>query len=242
MPTPADIFIKDLEAIEALLYKEVQVLYAKLANMTQTDAVEIIRNINFSKELDRLGLSIAVNKYAKTLDKKIVTLGRQAVKSGLNISKIDLTGLEVLRDLDIETIVAKHLEFVTDLQRTIIRSLTVKTPKAKLIKQFQEMTSGGLTSKQASLAVHESLARFDRTVTMKVTEKIPDVRYVYLGPIDSKNDPATCAIVLADPRNMSGIGFTREEIMTLPVDMAIGGHFNCRHFFGVATVQPEGAV
>ena len=58
-----------------------------------------------------------------------------------------------------------------------------------------------------------------------------DTRYTYVGAIDSKNRPE-CAQVLHDPQNV--IGYTIEEIGSLPVGFVEGGGWGCRQSWQLA--------
>ena len=243
MPDPTAVFLKDLKKIQSQLLRETSTLYKKILKMpSDANALEIVRNIDFMKEMNRLGLGVALDKYKDAYSQIMRDYAGVVKQSGLVPSgiKANIRELETLRNFDFNSIVAKHKYFAEDLQTTVMRNILVKTPHKNLAEQFANLTAGDLTSSQAKMGYYESIKRFDRTVTFKMYEDAPvELRYVYWGPNDARVDPNTCRVVLDDERNISGYGFTKAEINNLPVDMINGGHFGCRHIFVLATKGAE---
>jgi len=86
-----------------------------------------------------------------------------------------------------------------------------------------------LAKQRVAAEANTGLAIYERGIRDQQYKAADIERFTYIGPLDQVTRDE-CRQVMEDPRNET-TGFTRQEILELPVDMNTGGGYNCRHSF-----------
>ena len=232
-------FSTELALVEARFLKEVGGLLQRLSSLSKEEQLILLREIDFLKRLDTNGLNKVIGGMSTAMTKEINDLRKLYTAKGINITA-SFTPLSALVQEDLNMFMGQYGAYSSTIKQNLIQGVAANTPKAVLVKQLTSLTTGNLSSKQASFLMEETYSRFDSAVKATVFEgKEKIVRWEYLGPIDNRNRDS-CASVMSQ-----GGTWTIDEINNgeahPEIDFVSRGGFNCRHSWEVAEEQPDGA-
>lgn len=227
MPDPTELLLKDLEKIQTQLMANIDKMIPRLAQLSDAELIRIAQEIDFFRELERLGAFDSLNGFLGAYDDKAEAIVALARDRGLKtLSTASVNSLEFLRDLDGATMLGRWQDFSNELKSELLKGLVAGVPSFELANTLREQIGDRLFSSKAGMIINDSYARFSNSATFKMFEDFPDQKYRYIGRRDDRNRDA-CATVLDNKKNEQG--FTIDEIGSLPVDQATRGGFNCRH-------------
>jgi len=222
-------FQKDIEKIQKELLKKIEKVLKGLVVLNDEQLAQAFKQINLVDELNALGFPALLEKVKNTYDS-------QAIKSFAVLSASQkakqtttaISAIEFLSTLDLTNISAGVTQYANEIKTLMFRGVLTGESSASIMQGLQANYGVGkaLSSSQRVALLNDSFARYARTTTAKLFENIPEQRFVYVGPNDTKTRQECADTLLAQ-----GDGLTAKEIeaLTTGVTFADGGGFNCRH-------------
>ena len=222
---PTD-FLNVIEDIQKNVFSTLDQVSKTLSELDTNQLSIVARELDFLQELDRQGYNKALNNLMSKYDDEVVNVFREARARGVETSVASVRSLELLKELDTTTLLGKAQEFSTTLKSELLKGIIAGESSEIIVERLQR-TVTTLTTAQTRLVVNDSFARFSNSAKFKAFEDLPQTKYQYVGPNDSKTREA-CANVLNNPQTAEG--FTVDAINSLDgVGQADRGGFNCRH-------------
>tara|TARA_R100001129_G_scaffold176542_1_gene150625 strand:+ start:149 stop:850 length:702 start_codon:yes stop_codon:yes gene_type:complete len=220
-----DTFINDIKSIEKSFNKKLYSGVRGLNRLSETELINSIAQLNLFNELIEEGYGEALdnleNEYGKILQQAI----REAEKRGVRaLSGAGVQGLEVLKDLNTETLLGKARDHSNTLTTQIFQNLYGGVPVNQIIQGLEAIP---LATHQLNVATYTGIKTFDDMARYKVFEGA-DVKWTYVGPDDDKTRKK-CKETIDLERKSFKKGFTEKQVSDLDTPFGERGGFNCRH-------------
>tara|TARA_R100000700_G_scaffold25104_1_gene31899 strand:+ start:1602 stop:2297 length:696 start_codon:yes stop_codon:yes gene_type:complete len=223
-----DKYYDDLATIKTEMVEKVNQLLPRLESLTESEYIELSRALDFFEESKRLGYDKIAKEFETSFNKEMASIITRAGEFGVDIGGLNLESLQLLMDLEIESLVNENRVLSNKLKKEVFRGLvsgeSVSSISERLINEF----SGTNQIAQSRVATNDTISRLFRSTTQKAFEGDEEQRFQYVGADDNKVREE-CRAVLDNPKNSEG--FTFDEINDLPVTFTEGGSYNCRHEF-----------
>ena len=201
-----ELLVKDLEKIEAELLKRLD-RAIKSGQLTKADLAQLSGEIDFFKELNKLGYSSKLEQHFEQYKSIVEEINRQAVNNGLRgLVGGSVGDLDNFLNLKAGELLGRAQLFANELKSGLMGNLIAGTPLKEIIGQLQKSTR--LADYQLKVALTTGLKQFRSITTAKVYEDEPEVKYKLYGPEDEKNRPTCAGVLKYQPKE----GFTKAEI------------------------------
>ena len=221
--TAVDAFISQIEEIETNFNKKLSVAVNNLSKLSETELINATAQLNLFNEIIQEGYGEALNRldgeYAKLLDEAI-KLG--ASKGLTPLGGAGFQGLEVLRDLNTETLLGRARDYSNLLTTQLFQNLYAGVPVNQIIAGLETIP---LATHQLNVATYTGIKTFDDSARYQVF-KGQKVKWTYLGPLDNRTRDKCRETIENEPPG----GYTEKQINSRLVDTKFGtrGGFNCR--------------
>ncbi len=228
MSSFVDKYYDDLAAIKTELVAKVNRLLPRLESLTDSQLIELSRSLDFFEEAKRLGYDKIAKDFENGLNKEVADKLRKAGTFGVDIGSVNLESLQLIMDLELESIVSENKALANQLKKEVFRGLVTGESINSIAERIETEFSGTARIAQSRVATNDAVSKLFRTATQKAFEGDEQQRFKYIGANDDKTRDE-CKSVLSNKNNNRG--FTFSEIESLPVSFSEGGGFNCRHEF-----------
>jgi len=222
-----DFYNKEIANIQQQLLDKLDNLVAGLGQVSDTELMQIAKQIDFFDEMERLGYNRLIQRVSDTYDNQI-----SSVFSELNrreLGKVSVASIDTLRELknfEMTYLTNGVRQYADQLKTAMLRGIITGETNAQIMSGLQTGFGVGtfISSSETSFLIGDAFARFSNTSRAKAFEEFPEVRFIYSGINDPKTNRDACKRALQEPP------LTRKEIDALGyVDFGGRGGYNCRH-------------
>ena len=221
-----DFYNKEIENIQQQLIDKLDNLVVGLGRVTDTELMQIAKQIDFFAEMEALGFTKLMNRVGKTFDDEIARVFAELSKRELGqVSAASIDALRELKNFEM-TYLTNGVRQYSDLLKTaMLRGIITGESNIQIMNNINSTFGVGtyISSSETSFLINDAFSRFSNTSRAKAFEEFPEVKFQYIGTSDNKTREV-CQRALQEPP------LTREEIDALGyVDFANRGGYNCRH-------------
>ena len=221
-----DFFQKEISNIHRQLIDKLDRLVVGLSALSDTELIQIAKQIDFFKEMQLLGYDRLINKVGAAFDDEIAFVFSQLDEKQLgriSIASIDALNEVKLFELDYLTSNAK--QYANQLKTAMMRGLITGETSPQIISGLSVGFGVGkyISSSEAIFLLGDAFTRFSRTSTAKAYLNFPKTKFTYDGPFDNKTREACQRALKEGPltqAQINGLGY---------IDFNNGGGWNCRH-------------
>jgi hypothetical protein len=173
--------------------------------LSDIEAVQLVKELNFYTELQNAGLSDIINQIEEEYAQIISDAIKQAEKVGAGIRNINLTDLEILVQEDTESLLNSAKAYANQFKSRLIKGFISGEDTASIVSSLDNI---GLRTNQVISAVNTARDQFNSTALMTLFEDEPDTHYVMNHVIDGRTRCSCKAVFFRQPKE----GYTRKQI------------------------------
>ena len=223
MPNPVERFSSQIGKVEASLYADLNKIASQLNQLSDTELINIIREVNFFQDLLDRGYADAVNGLIDSYGDNLSKIVKEARKRGIrDIGGATVSQLELLQELDTRALLGSAKSFSDRLTNELFSGIVSGESIGSIVKRLSETK---LLPHQLNVAVYDSFKQFDDLARYKVFEGA-DVTWTYDGPFDDKTRDA-CRKTIEN--EIEDGPYTEEKAAASGTPFGVRGGFNCRH-------------
>ena len=221
-----DFYNKEIENIQQQLIDKLDNLVIGLGRVTDTELMQIAKQIDFFAEMEALGFTKLMNRVGKTFDDEIARVFAELSKRELGqVSAASIDALRELKNFEMTYLTNGVRQYSDQLKTAMLRGIITGESNIQIMNNINSTFGVGtyISSSETSFLINDAFSRFSNTSRAKAFEEFPEVKFQYIGTSDNKTREV-CQRALQEPP------LTREEIDALGyVDFANRGGYNCRH-------------
>ncbi len=221
-----DFYNKEIENIQQQLIDKLDNLVIGLGRVTDTELMQIAKQIDFFAEMEALGFTKLMNRVGKTFDDEIARVFAELSKRELGqVSAASIDALRELKNFEMTYLTNGVRQYSDQLKTAMLRGIITGESNIQIMNNINNTFGIGtyISSSETSFLINDAFSRFSNTTRAKAFEDFPEVKFQYIGTSDNKTREV-CQRALQEPP------LTREEIDALGyVDFANRGGYNCRH-------------
>jgi len=221
-----DFYNKEIENIQQQLIDKLDNLVVGLGRVTDTELMQIAKQIDFFAEMETLGFTKLMNRVGKTFDDEIARVFAELSKRELGkVSAASIDALRELKNFEMTYLTNGVRQYSDQLKTAMLRGIITGENNIQIMNNINSTFGVGtyISSSETSFLINDAFSRFSNTTRAKAFEEFPEVKFQYIGTSDNKTREV-CQRALQEPP------LTREEIDALGyVDFANRGGYNCRH-------------
>jgi len=221
-----DFYNKEIENIQQQLIDKLDNLVIGLGRVTDTELMQIAKQIDFFAEMEALGFTKLMNRVGKTFDDEIARVFAELSKRELGqVSAASIDALRELKNFEMTYLTNGVRQYSDQLKTAMLRGIITGENNIQIMNNINSTFGVGtyISSSETSFLINDAFSRFSNTTRAKAFEEFPEVKFQYIGTSDNKTREV-CQRALQEPP------LTREEIDALGyVDFANRGGYNCRH-------------
>ncbi len=221
-----DFYNKEITKIQQDLFVRMDKLVAGLSQVSDTELIQLVKQIDFFEEMERLGYAQLINKVGKTYDDEIAAIFGEL--SRRELSKVPAASIQVLqglRDFDMAYLTSGVRQYSDNLKAAMVRGIITGETNKQIMDNLTVGFGVGkfISSSEVSFLINDGLARFSNATRAKAFEQFPEVKFKYIGVTDDKTREVCRKALNEKP-------LTRKEIDKLGyVTFSGRGGYNCRH-------------
>ena len=221
-----DFYNKEIENIQQQLIDKLDNLVVGLGRVTDTELMQIAKQIDFFAEMEALGFTKLMNRVGKTFDDEIARVFAELSKREIGqVSAASIDALRELKNFEMTYLTNGVRQYSDQLKTAMLRGIITGESNIQIMNNINSTFGVGtyISSSETSFLINDAFSRFSNTSRAKAFEEFPEVKFQYIGTSDNKTREV-CQRALQEPP------LTREEIDALGyVDFANRGGYNCRH-------------
>lgn len=228
-----DFYTKEISNIQDQLIKKLDNIVIGLSSLSDTELIQLAKQIDFFDEMNRLGYSTLIEKTRGVYAEEIALIFSQLNTDQL--SRIALSSVEAVNELigfELTYLSNNARSYSDQLKNAMIRGVITGESNAQIIQNLSNGFGVGnfISSSESSFLINDAFATFSNATRAKVFEQFPNQKFKYIGVNDDRTRPA-CKKVLKIVQEKGSL--TRKEIDKLRVKDFQGfsrrGGYNCRH-------------
>ena len=224
-----DFYNKEIENIQQQLIDKLDNLVVGLGKVSDTELMQIAKQIDFFAEMEALGFTKLMNRVGKTFDDEIARVFAELSKRELGaVSVASIDALRELKNFEMTYLTNGVRQYSDQLKTAMLRGIITGESNIQIMNNINSTFGIGtyISSSETSFLINDAFARFSNTSRAKAFEEFPEVRFQYVGPSTGNIRPACVEALKAPP-------LTREEIDAgragIGVNFIDRGGYNCRH-------------
>ena len=221
-----DFYNKEIENIQQQLIDKLDNLVIGLGRVSDTELMQIAKQIDFFAEMEALGFTKLMNRVGKTFDDEIARVFAELSKRELGqVSAASIDALRELKNFEMTYLTNGVRQYSDQLKTAMLRGIITGESNIQIMNNINTTFGVGtyISSSETSFLINDAFSRFSNATRAKAYEEFPEVKFKYIGVSDNKTREV-CQRALQEPP------LTREEIDALGyVDFTNRGGYNCRH-------------
>ena len=222
-----DFFKREIENIQRQLIDKLDNLVAGLTKVSDTELMQLAKQIDFFQEMDRLGYGRLLQRVSNAYENEIISVFGELSKRELGkVSAASIDTLRQLRDFEMTYLTGQARQYANQLKNAMLRGIVTGQTNAQIMSGLASGFGVGtyISSSETSFLIGDAFARFSNTSRAKAFKEFPKIKFIYSGINDPKTNRDACKRALKEPP------LTRKEIDALGyVDFGGRGGYNCRH-------------
>ena len=221
-----DFYNKEIQNIQQQLIDKLDNLVAGLGTLSDTELMQIAKQIDFFDEMDKLGYGKLINRVGKTFDNEIAKVFAELSKRELGqVSVASIEALKELKNFEMTYLTNGVRQYSDQLKTAMLRGIITGESNIQIMNNINSTFGVGtyISSSETSFLINDAFSRFSNTSRAKAFEEFPEIKFQYIGASDNKTREV-CQRALKLPP------LTRKEIDALGyVSFSNRGGYNCRH-------------
>ena len=221
-----DFYNKEIENIQQQLIDKLDNLVIGLGKVTDTELMQIAKQIDFFDEMDKLGYGKLINRVGKSFDNEIARVFAELSKRELGqVSVASIEALKELKNFEMTYLTNGVRQYSDQLKTAMLRGIITGESNIQIMNNINSTFGVGtfISSSETSFLINDAFSRFSSTSRAKAFEEFPKIKFQYIGTSDNKTREV-CQRALKLPP------LTRKEIDALGyVSFTDRGGYNCRH-------------
>jgi len=221
-----DFYNKEIQNIQQQLIDKLDNLVIGLGRVSDTELMQIAKQIDFFAEMETLGFGKLMNRVGKTFDDEIARVFAELSKRELGqVSVASIEALKELKNFEMTYLTNGVRQYSDQLKTAMLRGIITGESNIQIMNNINTTFGVGtyISSSETSFLINDAFSRFSNASRAKAFEEFPEVKFKYIGPSDDKTREV-CQRALQEPP------LTREEIDALGyIDFTNRGGYNCRH-------------
>ena len=231
-----DFYTKEIENIQQQLLDKLDNLVSGLQQLSDTELIQIAKQIDFFEEMDKLGYGKLINKVGQTYDDEIAKIYAQLSEKQLeSVPAASIQTLTELKNFELDYLRGNAKQYAEQLKTAMLRGIITGETNRQIINRISRGFGVGrfISSSEASFLLNDAFATFSNATRSKAYEEFPEIKFIYSGTLD-KATRGSCRYILNNNKPR-----TQKEIQELEVpEQADGsqyfgfsrrGGYNCRH-------------
>ena len=231
-----DFYTKEIENIQQQLLDKLDNLVSGLQQLSDTELIQIAKQIDFFEEMDKLGYGKLINKVGQTYDDEIAKIYAQLSEKQLeSVPAASIQTLTELKNFELDYLRGNAKQYAEQLKTAMLRGIITGETNRQIINRICRGFGVGRfrSSSEASFLLNDAFATFSNATRSKAYEEFPEIKFIYSGTLD-KATRGSCRYILNNNKPR-----TQKEIQELEVpEQADGsqyfgfsrrGGYNCRH-------------
>ena len=221
-----DFYNKEIENIQQQLIDKLDNLVIGLGKVTDTELMQIAKQIDFFDEMDKLGYGKLINRVGKTFDNEIARVFAELSKPELRkVSAVSIDALRELKNFEMTYLTNGVRQYSDQLKTAMLRGIITGESNIQIMNNINNTFGIGtyISSSETSFLINDAFSRFSNATRAKAYEEFPDIKFKYIGTNDDKTRDVCKRALKLSP-------LTRKEIDALGyVSFTDRGGYNCRH-------------
>ena len=221
-----DFYNKEIQNIQQQLIDKLDNLVAGLGTLSDTELMQIAKQIDFFDEMDKLGYGKLINRVGKSFDNEIARVFAELSKRELGqVSVASIEALKELKNFEMTYLTNGVRQYSDQLKTAMLRGIITGESNIQIMNNINSTFGVGtfISSSETSFLINDAFSRFSSTSRAKAFEEFPKIKFQYIGTSDNKTREV-CQRALKLPP------LTRKEIDALGyVSFTDRGGYNCRH-------------
>ena len=221
-----DFYNKEIQNIQQQLIDKLDNLVVGLGRISDTELMQIAKQIDFFDEMEKLGYGKLINRVGKTFDNEIAKVFAELSKRELRqVSVASIEALKELKNFEMTYLTNGVRQYSDQLKTAMLRGIITGESNIQIMNNINNTFGVGtyISSSETSFLINDAFSRFSNASRAKAFEEFPEVKFQYIGANDNKTREV-CQRALQLPP------LTRAEIDALGyVSCTDRGGYNCRH-------------
>lgn len=223
MADPVNRFMKQIQNVESRLLDDLKKIAQGMDKLSDTELIQIARELDFFQELLDRGYRNAVNGLMVAYEGQLEEIAKEAARRGVKqITGTTVAQLQLLQDLEAESLLGKASIYANDLKDGLFKGIVSGERPSAIVNRLAETIN--LETRQLNVAVTDGIKQFDDLARQKVFEDI-EVRWTYVGVLDERTRDECRSTLDNEPKS----GYTEAEVQKSGTPFGVRGGFNCRH-------------
>lgn len=221
-----DFYNKEIENIQQQLIDKLDNLVIGLGRVSDTELMQIAKQIDFFAEMEALGFTKLMNRVGKTFDDEIARVFAELSKRELGqVSAASIDALRELKNFEMTYLTNGVRQYSDQLKTAMLRGIITGESNIQIMNNINTTFGVGtyISSSETSFLINDAFSRFSNASRAKAYEEFPEVKFKYIGSNDDKTRDVCKRALQEEP-------LTRKEIDALGyVSFTDRGGYNCRH-------------
>lgn len=221
-----DFYNKEIENIQQQLIDKLDNLVIGLGRVSDTELMQIAKQIDFFAEMEALGFTKLMNRVGKTFDDEIARVFAELSKRELGqVSAASINALRELKNFEMTYLTNGVRQYSDQLKTAMLRGIITGESNIQIMNNINTTFGVGtyISSSETSFLINDAFSRFSNASRAKAYEEFPDIKFKYIGTNDDKTRDVCKRALKEKP-------LTRKEIDALGyVSFTNRGGYNCRH-------------
>tara|TARA_R100000081_G_scaffold31087_1_gene14244 strand:+ start:166 stop:861 length:696 start_codon:yes stop_codon:yes gene_type:complete len=221
-----DFYNKEIQNIQQQLIDKLDNLVVGLGTLSETELIQIAKQIDFFDEMEKLGYGKLMNKVGKTYDDEIAKVFAELSKPELRkVSAVSIDALRELKNFEMTYLTNGVRQYSDQLKTAMLRGIITGESNIQIMNNINNTFGIGtyISSSETSFLINDAFSRFSNATRAKAYEEFPEVKFKYVGTNDDKTRDVCKRALQEEP-------LTRKEIDALGyVSFTDRGGYNCRH-------------
>jgi len=227
-----DFYNKEIANIQDQLIKKLDNLVVGLSQLSDTELIQVAKQLDFFDEMDKLGYSTLIQKVRSTYANEIADIYAALGDDLAKVSMANINAVKELIEFELTYLTGGAANYSNQLRTAMLRGIITGESNTQIISNLSSSFGVGtyISSGEASFLINDAFATFSNAARAKAYEEFPDTTFKYVGPKDDKTRDA-CRQVFKEVAKRGPL--TIKEINTLNIPgfegFARRGGYNCRH-------------
>jgi len=221
-----DFYNKEIQNIQQQLIDKLDNLVIGLGKVTDTELMQIAKQIDFFDEMEKLGYGKLMNRVGKTYDDEIARVFAELSKPELRkVSAVSIDALRELKNFEMTYLTNGARQYSDQLKTAMLRGIITGESNIQIMNNINNTFGIGtyISSSETSFLINDAFSRFSNASRAKAYQEFPEVKFKYVGTNDDKTRDVCKRALQQEP-------LTRKEIDALGyVSFTDRGGYNCRH-------------